>query len=448
MYSPYLFSVKKGNKYSIINNKQTVLFESKHKIETYYHSNRNLLYIKYKGAILLYNDKGVYLGKDIVAHYEQKKEGYYLVKPLDKVELKRKEHKYKSLSQQLSINISKWGLIDSLGNQIIPFIYDELSYAKDGYLSAIKDGKKYKLDKEGKNILPEGYKTHDVFSNGLLAAKKEILEGLNQNKAIKDTSKWGFMNEEGKWIIPAKYELVSDFYEGRAVVYQQEKCGVIDTNGTLIVPIIYEGIEILENAYMKVKIDCKFGILTPSGKAIVPIVYEDINTGEYNYKSYYVPSQWKNEISPTKNANTFYTKNKTKQEKMYYDYFIVMEQGLFGVVDTTGKQLIPCKYHSLMRRTETDFEIIDSLKKHGLVNLNNEVLIPTKYEVLGRNQENYWEVFNDSYECFLFNTHTGKTIPIDENGFYKRKNQQVEFRSKGKSYIMNQAGDVWELPCE
>ena len=53
-------------------------------------------------------------------------------------------------------------------------------------------------------------------------------EGLAKVKLI---NKWGFVDKEGKEVIPLKYDNVSYLYEGLASVELNGKKGYIDKNG-------------------------------------------------------------------------------------------------------------------------------------------------------------------------------------------------------------------------
>ncbi len=44
--------------------------------------------------------------------------------------------------------------------------------------------------------------------------------------------KWGFINKEGKEVIPCKYDVAFEFNEGLALVQLNGKFGYIDINGT------------------------------------------------------------------------------------------------------------------------------------------------------------------------------------------------------------------------
>lgn len=67
--------------------------------------------------------------------------------------------------------------------------------------------------------------------------------------AVKKAGKWGFINKEGKNVIPCQYDKVASFREGLVAVVKNGKSGYINTKGKEIVPFIYDKPEI-GNRYM------------------------------------------------------------------------------------------------------------------------------------------------------------------------------------------------------
>src|SRR5690606_8842376 len=96
------------------------------------------------------------------------------------------------------------GIIDTLGNQITPFLPIET-----------KENHFYFFDKKGK---------------------------------------YGFINSEtNKVVIKPKYEAASDFVNGVAAVKRKGKCGLIDTLERIIVPFEYENFEVNEFGFFCMK---------------------------------------------------------------------------------------------------------------------------------------------------------------------------------------------------
>lgn len=134
----------------------------------------------------------------------------------------------------------KWGVLDSMGNVLIPFEY--------GYISGTFSGKhvvcwKYDpleftkknnvgksnpamiFDREGKMTGRTELELWDDFSEGLVVAEKD--------------GKFGFADHSGTLKIPAEYDWACGFKMGMAWVQKGEYYGFINKAGEVVIPIRY-----------------------------------------------------------------------------------------------------------------------------------------------------------------------------------------------------------------
>ena len=200
-------------------------------------------------------------------------------------------HYYIKTEKQKNRNV--YGVIDENGNQIIEDKYLYIEYAYEDYFIVCgENGKLGVIDKDdnvfielqydlvqkinNKNIIQtlnvnskvtsiysstmdkvleienasieakEDYikvfskkDTNYLNNNGELISNKDIFDSKLYAKKEKD--KWGFEDKDGKLIIDAKYEKVTDFNQyGFASIKQDGKWGVINEDGEIIVEPKYE----------------------------------------------------------------------------------------------------------------------------------------------------------------------------------------------------------------
>jgi hypothetical protein len=86
-----------------------------------------------------------------------------------------------------------------------------------------KNGKQGYVNKDGKVIIPLTFDEGMNFSEDRAAVRKE--------------GKWGFIDTAGKEITKIQYTEVYSFSEGKAVVAVGESFGFIDTAGALVIPM-------------------------------------------------------------------------------------------------------------------------------------------------------------------------------------------------------------------
>lgn len=90
-------------------------------------------------------------------------------------------------------------------------------------------------------------------------------------------SKYGYQNESGQEIVPARYDLAYSFIDGRAAVKVNGKYGYLDESGKEIVPPQYDFTWHFIGGYAAVRVGDKFGFIDKSGKEVVTPQYEDAN---------------------------------------------------------------------------------------------------------------------------------------------------------------------------
>lgn len=188
----------------------------------------------------------------------------------------------------------KYGLIDSKGNQVTPFIYDQLIKKRDSTFIAAGNNAYGMLNSSGDTIVPFLFDSrffldskksfpasinnqyiiydpvdHEIietnydyispFINGLARAEKNeevvvinesgehLLDTVYQEIGffssnlfpVKKNNEWRFMNKEGEDVFNQTFTKASEFWYGVAIV-KKEKYGAIDTSGKVLIPFDYE----------------------------------------------------------------------------------------------------------------------------------------------------------------------------------------------------------------
>jgi hypothetical protein len=175
------------------------------------------------------------------------------------------------------------GCKDSIGNNIILPIYNDLEYYSDGLIFVKKDIFCGIVDTRGKEILPVIYKQIYFLTENLIPVKtyndrpgyfsKQGAEIISPVKydwissfscgiiVAKLNNKYGFVNNKGEEITSSKYDYAYSFSDGFAIVKQNGKYGYIDILGKEITAIKFDkaenwaqgfGYAILENKYYKI----------------------------------------------------------------------------------------------------------------------------------------------------------------------------------------------------
>lgn len=215
----------------------------------------------------------------------------------------------------------KYGMLDTSGKEIIPFVYGSFGPFKNGLAKVTGIGKNITgviayINKANKFIIP-----YNVY----LSDAQDFSEGLAAIKTLKDQL-WGFMDTTGKWIVQPKYINVMPFYNGLAAVQVQAKnakWGFIDKTGKEVIAPKYNSVVYTKEGFYKVGIkdllksnSLLYGLVNNKGVEFVPAKYIELQDFSEGLAVVGIEE--------------------------IYNYTIQR----FGFIDTTGKLVIPTSYDS------------------------------------------------------------------------------------------------------
>ncbi|MDR0325079.1 MAG: WG repeat-containing protein [Oscillospiraceae bacterium] len=263
----------------------------------------------------------------------------------------------------------KWGFIDKTGKEIIPLIYDEVSYFSDGLarVRIIGEGTGF-IDRTGKLVIPLIYSHASVFSGDMAIVSdnsgtfyidkdgnklasvdsKYTVDYWNDNNYSEgialthDNGKYGFIDSMGKDVIPPTYDAIFPFADGLAKVRFGGKHGFIDKTGKEIVPPKYDFVGDFSNGIATIRLDGKWGCIDNTGKEIVP---------------------------PTHVFTVLFSEG----------FAQVNIGGKYGFIDLTGKEIIPPVYDLAWQFSE-GLAAVRKGEKWGYIDPTGKEVIPIAFE--------------------------------------------------------------------
>jgi len=306
-----------------------------------------------------------------------------------------------------------YGAVTIGGYEIIPPIYDYISPFNDGYAEAIQKGECKTLDlsgKEFKNTVPELKK--DIKDNSLFATteKYDSIERLNNGICIVSRDKkYGCINQIGSIIIPLKYEslvcqnklLIAIRYD---VTDESHKIGIINFQESEIVPFTHltfcrQKIEFVikpEIIFYKV---IRWGAYSLQGKKNCEPIYDYIE-----YIADNLIKVGKDDVAYSAFDDYYWEDGERYDFTSSCKYSIVN----WGLIDSTGKQILPLEYSSISDKAINGLVEICSDDRLGYVDITGHVVLKPTYKSIGDFADGYAVVSKDS--CFY-----------DENGCYKKR---------------------------
>lgn len=263
---------------------------------------------------------------------------------------------YANVGFRDSLGNEKMGVINKKGNWIIPAIYEEVKDASsEGIFIVQRDDTCWYLNKKGEIIFNQYFfKTRD-FEENISIAKDSLYRSVMINTEDMtlitlpqyqfifyagegmwaagvytgtQTGKYGFINEEGKEIIPIQFSdhahsiigkftngfamaydenwnifyvsktsqkiikpdssvnLLPNYSEGMVLAEQNNKFGYYDTSGILLIPFEYDQADEFSEGLAYVEKNGKYGYIDRSGKEVIPIT-RDIDPDHRGYNMHF-----------------------------------------------------------------------------------------------------------------------------------------------------------------
>lgn len=266
-----------------------------------------------------------------------------------------------------------WGVIDSLENKIVPFIYDGLDFNENIFDQFIaQKGEDFGvIDFSNKVIIP--FKFSKIESWG----KYYFVE-------YKIQSEYALLNNKGT-------KLFDNLYSWQNKT--QRVLGCIDQNGKIVLPLRYAGVEIKDKFLIVSDYDPQkitevnnklFGVCDYKGRVLIPLVYDRVDYFKNAGKAVFACYE-KNKVRIVDSLNQTiipyrynYIYNMTNRNNNIYIF--AMNDYLYGVLNFQGEVTVPFEYTSLSDPQNTGMIAAKKNMKAGFVDDNNNVLVAFKYE--------------------------------------------------------------------
>ncbi|HEX8249890.1 MAG TPA: WG repeat-containing protein, partial [Pyrinomonadaceae bacterium] len=164
-------------------------------------------------------------------------------------------------------------------------------------------------------------------------------------------SRAGYIDKSGKIAIEAKYRNGEDFSEGLACVYSDKGAGFIDPKGRVAIDFKFTYCRSFSEGLAAVYVNDKYGFIDKTGKMIIEPQFAEVQPFSDGVAV----------VRVIENPESSGKEERFKQG----DNIVAVKEGLFGVIDKTGKFILPAKFTQLH-----DFS--DGL---ALVNLSDNYLV-------------------------------------------------------------------------
>ncbi len=253
-----------------------------------------------------------------------------------------------------SVARNKYGYIDSKGVFVLPAIYDRAKSFQDGIAKVSVGDETFYIDKTGKKL----------WSTPLDATTEDFREGVAALQT--EDGKWGYVNREGKMVIPATFEYASGFSEGLAVVTMANgKYGYIDKTGKLVIAANYDYADAFEDGLALVMVNGKSGYINKTGAFVIKADFDYASA--FNSGLAFVQKGGKYGVINTKGEYVL---------KPEFDESGVIDHGKIyiggKVLDPSGKQLL--QVQGTIHPFENGLAVVEDDQRYSFVDQTGKVV--------------------------------------------------------------------------
>ncbi len=249
--------------------------------------------------------------------------------------------------------------------------------------------------------------------------------------------KWGIINQKMEWIVPNKYENISPFQNGFAIIteravgkeaffldeqgnpngwsYKDCQHGLIDTLGNVVLPTEYELLWLLDGNWI-IRKDGKYGLLSSSLSEIIPPTYSEM---EYLKKGYYYAELNSKKLLIDNTGKVIIPTGSFDKIELFGDSFFKLikfnEAGFSdrdkrSIVNQNGETIVKYDYYREISYIGDGLMILDQMYEgEYLVNLQGERIYERAYKMIKKRDDglfslesgNGWGVGNVSGKILI-----------------------------------------------
>ena len=253
----------------------------------------------------------------------------------------------------------------------------------------------------------------DIYGEVVIRPKYSYAESFRNGYAIvKKKNLYGVINQDGRYVISPKYELIEYGNHFTYIVTYSGIKGLFAIEDAKkakqVTPFMYDGIQYVtsRNEYVTT-IDNYKGILANSGVEVIECKYEEISYNT-NSNAYIVVSNGLKGILTHSGDKVVDCKYDDISYNTANKVYTIVKDGLKGVLTTDGKEIIQCKYDDISYNSLNGVYYVTKDGFKGIFNKIGNKISECVYTDIIASSKYILAILNN--ECVIYDTTSTKQI--------------------------------------
>jgi hypothetical protein len=255
-----------------------------------------------------------------------------------------------------------------------------------------------------------------VRGDGYVNKKGEVVVACDLDKAQNFNADVAWIKREGEdfyrlidktgRVIPTKkYKKVGTFFKsdlGRCAVYEDGKMGFIDETGKEVIPCIYTGsssfTEGLACVALASSVKGEYGFINRDGEVVIPLKFIQAGTSSFRNGLARATVAGKTVLIDKEGNVAFKTKNGNIQGVMYGLISVITKPNRkgWGWINFKDEFVINPTYDYAINFNEDGYGVVEKNELKGMIDTTGKVILPLKYETI------YCNISKDGYFCGVY----------------------------------------------
>lgn len=286
-------------------------------------------------------------------------------------------------------------------------------------------------DRSGKTVVPATYYSIGNFKNGRYIIYKTSFET-------------GMMNEYGQILLPPTYSSIYDL-DSIVQVRKDGKSGILNRDLKEVLPLQYQHLQHFDSFYLA-KYAGKFGVLNPDFSIAIPFEHGIVYHNSIYSRQFLLYDNGKYALADIRN------KILIPQEYEFisgpeYGLYLGIKDGKITLFDDKGKKLWDSDYKDCIVLDADHIAVKNAEDIYGVVNRTGKIVIPFQYHRIGAINEGIYIAQNIRNLWGAVNATNKVVIPFDyaESFAFKKKIAPVKNSKQLYGYINTQGKPVMDF---